>query len=323
MVTGMANQQEQDAFKLLNEFKRLRLNGVNRDEAWYMVVDNAGGLTELTQKAFLNLAKDWERRVGYQYHYRDPQDTEATISRRDLVTEVQVGSQPNAAPQLPKNVHQGPPPQVAPPVRKQPKEMLTGALDPARLIEQDQQKLEQILDQLDAMEQDEPAASELPLPPEYQQQARPASRPPQQAPAQTQPQARPASRNGNDTAQMQYPDDFFGPDTALLLFFANRREPARVTVPGDAEFCIGRSTPNAVMSPEIDLNHVDGADFGVSRMHAAITRRKNQLLITDLGSRNHTRINGVRLMPEEVRVIKDGDEVWFGRLYCKIRFQQG
>jgi hypothetical protein len=36
---------------------------------------------------------------------------------------------------------------------------------------------------------------------------------------------------------------------------------------------------------------------------------------------NCTYINGMRLAPEEYYIVKDGDEIWFGQLHCRIRFQ--
>jgi pSer/pThr/pTyr-binding forkhead associated (FHA) protein len=94
-----------------------------------------------------------------------------------------------------------------------------------------------------------------------------------------------------------------------------------IEIEGEAELYIGRSTPNEAMAPEIDLNKVNGSMYGVSRMHAAITRRDNKLLIADLGSMNQTRINGTRLVPDDIRTLENGDEIWFGHLRCQIRFK--
>lgn len=128
---------------------------------------------------------------------------------------------------------------------------------------------------------------------------------------------------GDTSPVAAYKPDYFGPRTVLLMFFKNSPQPLRVTIADDGELFIGRSTANVAMNPEIDLDRVDGAKMGVSRMHAVITRRNNQLLITDLQSVNFTHVNGIRLLPNQARTLMDGDEIWFGKLQCKIRFQQG
>jgi pSer/pThr/pTyr-binding forkhead associated (FHA) protein len=115
--------------------------------------------------------------------------------------------------------------------------------------------------------------------------------------------------------------DFFGPRTVLLMYFRNFPHPLRVTISGSDELYIGRATANAAMAPEIDLVPVNAGSFGVSRLHAVVTRRDDKLLIADLESMNFTYINGVRLLPHKTAVLKDGDEVWFGQLECRIRFQ--
>ncbi len=117
------------------------------------------------------------------------------------------------------------------------------------------------------------------------------------------------------------PVDFFGQRSVLLMYFRNFPNPLRVTISGSDELYIGRATANAAMAPEIDLAPVNAGSFGVSRLHAVVTRRDNKLLIADLESMNFTYINGVRLLPKKTAVLKDGDEVWFGQLECRIRFQ--
>jgi pSer/pThr/pTyr-binding forkhead associated (FHA) protein len=279
-----ANPQEPaaklTAFDLLLHFTSLRQSGVNRDDAWYQVCDSASDVNQVTIKAFLNLAKNWERQQGHKYHYRTPAEKESTQSGGLPVVKKEAA--PASAPKV------EPPPK--PPSPR--KEALTGTLDPRKLRQNQQAQIENVLDQLD----DESDDSAKPAP---NSQTPPATR----------------------TAPLGYKRDFFGTETALLMFFKTSREPVRVTIVGEDELFIGRMTSNTAMAPEIDLNIVNAGDYGVSRMHAAITRRNNQLLITDLESLNFTYVNGMRLLPQEIRALQDGDEIWFGQLQCRIRFQ--
>ena len=169
---------------------------------------------------------------------------------------------------------------------------LTGTLDASRLKQYEQRNLEHLLDILDAEDDCDQAAS---------------------------PHTAPGKVSG--TAPMRHPEDFFGPNTTLLMYFKNYPHPLRVKIAGSDELFIGRATANSAMAPEIDLTPVNAGDYGVSRMHAVITRMNNKLLIADLDSMNFTYINGVRAFPREPRTLRDGDEIWFGQLQCRIRYQ--
>ncbi len=51
--------------------------------------------------------------------------------------------------------------------------------------------------------------------------------------------------------------------------------------------------------------------IGVSRIHARILCRGEDCFLTDLNSRNGTRVNGVLLKPEEEKLLSDGDRICF------------
>ena len=291
MPPAKPDQAAPSVFELLARFTDLRQSGVNRDEAWYQVCDSVGEMPGVTYKAFLSLAKNWERREGHKYHYRSKTENESNNPGQ--------AENKAAAPQRPET--QEVPRPSAQPVKPHPTgPALTSTLDPTRLRQQDQQRLEQMLDQLDAMDDEELKLRVLPRKP---------------------PRPQPSAKR--ETTRMNYARDFFGPRTSLLMYFRNNPKPLRVTIAGEDELFIGRATANSAMSPEIDLSPVNAAEYGVSRMHAAITRRNNQLLIVDLESMNFTHVNGLRLLPNEVRALQDGDEIWFAQLRCQIRFQHG
>ncbi len=290
MPTTKPDHATPSAFDLLARFTTLRESGTNRDEAWYQICDSVGEMPTITYKAFLNLAKNWERREGHKYHYRSQAEKDSTMAGNSA-------SGPTPA-QQPETQEVPPPPtrQMKPRPADKP---LTGALAPARLHEREQQRLEQVLDQLDDLDDD--------LEPRVLRKKQPVRLP----------------ATHRETTPMNYARDFFGPRTTLLMYFRNSPQPLRVTIGGDAEMFIGRTTANSAMAPEIDLTPVNAGHYGVSRMHAAIARRNDQLLLCDLESMNFTHVNGIRLLPNEVRVLQDGDEIWFGQLRCQIRFQHG
>ncbi|MBI5960145.1 MAG: FHA domain-containing protein [Chloroflexi bacterium] len=91
--------------------------------------------------------------------------------------------------------------------------------------------------------------------------------------------------------------------------------------PGTSEMIIGRRSPDSVMIPDVDLSPY-GADIkGVSRLHAGLRRHGQTLVITDMGSLNHSYVNNQRLHPHEVRVLHDADELRFGQLTVQVRFE--
>jgi len=283
MASELLSPDPINAYTLLARFTHLRQNGVNRDDAWYRVIDSVPDADATVRKAFLNLAKDWERREGHKHRY-DGQKKEDTLPRSELPVVKKEASPPANPPQT----------QARPAPHR---DSLTGTLDPARLRAYEQKNLENILDQL------EENPGEIASAPRVQTR-------------------RLTANEAQDTPNTnQPPPDYFGPRTILWIYFRTRREPLRVVIPGENEFFIGRTTANAAMAPEVDLEPVGGSDYGVSRMHAAITRRNNHLLIADLRSMNYTYVNDTQLLPNEVRVLRDGDEIWFGRLQTRIRFQ--
>ena len=58
----------------------------------------------------------------------------------------------------------------------------------------------------------------------------------------------------------------------------------------------------------------------ISRMHAKLEMQGDRLMLSDLNSTNGVYLNGMRLSPNEVREIEEGDEIRFGSLnYCLRR----
>jgi hypothetical protein len=112
----------------------------------------------------------------------------------------------------------------------------------------------------------------------------------------------------------------FGQNAVLLLMVRGSAEPIEVFPAG--ELVIGRFYDESPVQPDIDLSPYNAEDLGVSRLHAAIRRTDNTVSIVDLDSKNHTYINGQRLHPHEVRVVRDGDDLRLGRLPIKVTFKR-
>ena len=87
---------------------------------------------------------------------------------------------------------------------------------------------------------------------------------------------------------------------------------------------IGRLDPDTGESPTIDLKSSRGIELGVSRRHAAIIKRDGGTLnLVDQDSDNGTFLNGQKLIPNQPRILRDGDEIRLGRLVLYARFEKG
>lgn len=75
-----------------------------------------------------------------------------------------------------------------------------------------------------------------------------------------------------------------------------------------------------IAQPDVDLLPYGAADKGVSRRHLHLSRDHDTINVTDLGSANHTYLNGQRLTPNEARILRDGDELRLGRLVIRFQF---
>ena len=111
----------------------------------------------------------------------------------------------------------------------------------------------------------------------------------------------------------------FASDTTIVLQVSGHAEPVVLTpAPRNT---LGRVDPSNSVQPDLDLTSLGGLDRGVSRIHAEITRSEGTLNILDRGSANGTFLNGERLVPDEPRLIRDGDEIRLGRLVAHIYFR--
>lgn len=116
---------------------------------------------------------------------------------------------------------------------------------------------------------------------------------------------------------------YFGSDYTLILIVKGTKKTARIHPQHfKREVVLGRS--GSAMSPDIDLNYQGGAELGVSRVHLGMNydEKNNALTISDMGSANGTFVNGLRLHPREVRVLRHGDELRLARLSLMVYFQK-
>ncbi len=95
--------------------------------------------------------------------------------------------------------------------------------------------------------------------------------------------------------------------TVRLKLLINNQEIFTTANPEQATLLIGREYKTD--KPEIDLAPYDGAKAGVSRQHSRLLRIRQEWFIEDLGSKNGTFVNSVRVAPHQMKKIVNGDVI--------------
>jgi FHA domain-containing protein len=117
-------------------------------------------------------------------------------------------------------------------------------------------------------------------------------------------------------------EDYFGVDSTLVLVTGGNQKSYKIRPQEKArDFIVGRDA-GETMKPDLDLNEHQADSMGVSRLHISLrySVKHDTVCVCDMGSANGTFINGQRLHPNEVRVLRHGDELKLGRLPLKVFF---
>ena len=117
--------------------------------------------------------------------------------------------------------------------------------------------------------------------------------------------------------------DYFGTESVLVLKVHNTALEYEIRPQASSKgIFFGRRTAESTVTPDFDLTEAGAERHGVSRLHLSIKydSATEALEVYDLGSVNGTFINGQKLHPKEVRILRDGDEVKLGRLEMRAIF---
>ncbi len=92
----------------------------------------------------------------------------------------------------------------------------------------------------------------------------------------------------------------------------------QITISLNEQIRVGRADPTVSLYPEVDLTADGGAEFGVSRLHATISRSEEGVVIVDMSSTNGTILNNYTLPAELPYPLKNGDELRLGNLLIHV-----
>lgn len=107
--------------------------------------------------------------------------------------------------------------------------------------------------------------------------------------------------------------------TAIVFYVRGATKP--FIIPPGKKVLLGRSAPENLQNPDIDLTPFHGIECGVSRSHAIIDNTNGIPTIMDVGSSNGVHINGTRLMRGASQKITTGDHIYLGRLATFIQLK--
>jgi hypothetical protein len=95
----------------------------------------------------------------------------------------------------------------------------------------------------------------------------------------------------------------------------------QLVLPVVESLIVGRKDEDGQPSqPDIGLNEYGAAMSGVSRQHIKITRQRDMIYVTDMGSRNGTYINSRHIHPHTRHILRSGDELRLGHLIVRVSF---
>lgn len=91
-----------------------------------------------------------------------------------------------------------------------------------------------------------------------------------------------------------------------------------IPIPEEDEVTLGRASAGQPIVPDIDLTPYQGLETGVSRLHASIRIKADDVYIMDLGSANGTRLNGEKITPSTLHKLENLSVITLGKLNLKV-----
>ncbi len=101
-----------------------------------------------------------------------------------------------------------------------------------------------------------------------------------------------------------------------LVLFTSDEEPLSIRV--EEKVTLGRRTSSTTDAPHIDLDDYGAFGAGVSRVHAAVYRKKGKFYIEDMNSSNGTWLNNQRLEPGRVYHLPSDSEILLGEFPLRV-----
>lgn len=105
-------------------------------------------------------------------------------------------------------------------------------------------------------------------------------------------------------------------DSKVILYLAETKEV--ICLKQEKDYTLGRIAEGQKVIPDIDLSEYNAYKTGVSRIHAMINTRGDQVTVKDLGSSNGSRLNGVKIESHAEYNIQHEDFLTLGALKIRV-----
>ncbi|GAB4576211.1 MAG: hypothetical protein Kow0077_31530 [Anaerolineae bacterium] len=122
-----------------------------------------------------------------------------------------------------------------------------------------------------------------------------------------------------ETSELRWGNAQIDETVQVVIHLVGPAQALPVDIHSARKILLGRMPPDEETN-RLDLTPFGGLEEGVSREHACLELANYSLYITDLNSTNGTYLNGLRILPKQARVVRDGDEIRLGRLKLMIKF---
>lgn len=109
----------------------------------------------------------------------------------------------------------------------------------------------------------------------------------------------------------------FDRETVVIFHVRGNDKPLKLHL--ETELVLGRT--HGTEKVDVDFSPYGAVEAGVSRRHARLRRQNETVVIIDEDSANGTFLNGQKILSNEPRILRDGDEVRLGRLVMRASFE--
>lgn len=127
------------------------------------------------------------------------------------------------------------------------------------------------------------------------------------------------SRDTVETAEPQESPNTNTPRPWRISFLIEQHNVELVFEVND-RIIIGRSSKESQEFEGLDLSPFSGYELGISRHHAGLALKNEQIVLIDYSSANGTLLNYERLRPNTMYPVTHGDKIQFGNMEVHVHF---
>lgn len=128
--------------------------------------------------------------------------------------------------------------------------------------------------------------------------------------------------DNHDPVETAEPQESYNVNTPRpwRISFLIRQHNVELVFEVNDQIIIGRSSKDIQDFEGVDLSPFSGYELGISRNHAGLALKNEQIVLMDHSSANGTLLNYERLRPNTMYPVKHGDKIQFGDMEVHVHF---